>query len=138
EAMTAENERFYRLACESEKAREVAETQFEQEREARIELLLDQAESSGRFSPAQREHWQERLEHNFTDGERALSAAANALKTSSCLDISQRVHSRPRQGTDFIALVNERTANTGEDFTTAWSNLKRERPELYQQLEGLI
>ncbi len=132
--LTAENERFYRIACESDKARESAQEALANERQARIDLLLDHALLRGRILPHEREAWQKGLESDFDSGLKELCNSACQLTTRPRTDGLGQRQPRIQKRRDFLALVNERADTTGEDFTTAWSQLKRDRPELYDQL----
>ena len=134
EELSAENERFYRIASESEKAREKAQSNFANERRARIDLLLDHALLRGRILPHEREAWQQGLEADFETGLKELCNSACQLTTRPRTEGLGRRSPRIQKRRDFLALVNERADTTGEDFTTAWSCLKRERPDLYDQL----
>jgi phage I-like protein len=133
--LSAENERFYRIANESEKTRSRAEDSFANERRARIGLLLDHALLRGRILPHERESWERGLEADFETGLRELCNAECALHTQPHTRELGRRAPLVQKRRDFLALVNERIDSTGEDFTTAWSALKRDRPDLYDQLK---
>ncbi|MGE9294129.1 MAG: phage protease [Puniceicoccales bacterium] len=134
EELSNENERFYRLANEHEKAREQAEENFANERRARISLLIDHALLRGRILPHERESWESGLEADFEGGLRDLCNTRFALHTQPRTGALGSRAPLVRKRRDFLALVNERVDSTGEDFTTAWSAMKRDRPELYDQL----
>lgn len=134
EELTAENERFYRIACESDRRRENVEVQFANERNARIDLLLDHAMLRGRILPHERETWQRGLEADFETGLHELANTACTLQTQPRTQGLGRRAPLVQKRRDFLALVNERTETTGEDFASAWSATKRERPDLYEQL----
>lgn len=133
--LSAENERFYRIANESERTRTHSQEAFANERRARISLLLDHALLRGRILPHERETWERGLEADFDTGLRELCNAECALHTQPRTRELGRRAPLVQMRRDFLALVNERIDSTGEDFTTAWSALKRDRPDLYDQLK---
>ncbi|MBC2593050.1 hypothetical protein H5P28_02135 [Ruficoccus amylovorans] len=134
EELTAENERFYRIATESERVCTQARESFSNERRARIALLLDHALLRGRILPHERENWERGLQADFETGLRELCNTDCALHTQPRTHgLGQRAPLVQKRR-DFLALVNERAESTGEDFTTAWSCVKRDRPDLYDQL----
>ncbi len=134
EELSAENERFYRIANESEKSRTQTREDFANERRARISLLIDHALLRGRILPHERETWERGLEADFETGLRELCNAGHALHTQPRTEGLGRRAPLVQKRRDFLALVNERADSTGEDFTTAWSAMKRDRPDLYDQL----
>jgi hypothetical protein len=86
----AESARFYRLATDADAARQSAEGRADDERTARVELLLDLAELRGRIPPAERTHWREQCQSDFTRAETALAnargmAESGATHSASCL-----------------------------------------------------
>jgi len=62
----SESARFYRLATDADTARQSAERRADEERSARVELLLDLAELRGHTPPAERAHWREKFSSDFT------------------------------------------------------------------------
>jgi hypothetical protein len=143
-----ESARFYRLATDADTARQMAEQRADEERSARVELMLDLAELQGRIPPAERTSWREQLQANF-DGARlalanASTASANdAARSSNTLlpagvapltnQLAMRRPGATRQADSerLLVLVNERIARTGEDYATAFARAKREHTELF-------
>jgi hypothetical protein len=144
----AESARFYRLATDADAARQAAERRADEERAARVELLLDLAELRGRIPPAERAHWREQCQAEFTSTATALAnsrgfaadgparsasrlPAANAAPLTAGLAARRPTTARVADAERFLALVNERIARTGEDYATAFARAKREHAVLF-------
>lgn len=128
---------FYQLACGADdtirslrQQLEDAETRFESEREARIQLLLDKAQSEGRFLPQQREHWHAGISANFDQGLIELSNTPPALPTQARTTAlrGQSITGPTRES--LLNAVHQRTQTTGEDYLTAWTHTTRQHPHL--------
>ena len=143
-----ESARFYRLATDADTAREAAEQRAEQERAARVELLLDLAELRGRIPPAARENWREQCLDNFAQAETALAnargrddgdgtptasqlPAANTVPLTAQLAARRPTTARVADAERFLALVNERMARTGESYATAFARAKRAHAAMF-------
>ncbi len=139
-----ESARFYRLATDAEAARLAAERRAEEERAARVELLLDAAEWRAHMAPNERAQWRESLQRDFDDALRALGKvtkpvalanhahSATARPTASVLTANLAAR-RPAvtaksDSTRLLTLVNERMARTGEDYPAAFARVKRADP----------
>ncbi|MGE9293534.1 MAG: phage protease [Puniceicoccales bacterium] len=136
EQLTAENDRFYRLANDHDTAREEAETALANERQLRISLLLDQAVAQGRILPNEREERMTEMLADLPGGLADIRATQPVLKTA-CVSgfLGQRKGGLSRRD-EFLALVNERSASSGAGFANAWNQVKQERPELFQMLNA--
>lgn len=107
-------------------------SQIQSERKARIELVLDNAIAAGKITAAQRPQWASELEQNFDAKLLELSNAKPVLNTASKTQglgaRNSEAHAagevRIRQD-KLITLVNERMSKTGEDYETAFANIKR-------------
>ncbi|MGA2052307.1 MAG: phage protease [Opitutales bacterium] len=133
--------RFYRLCNDAQVELRTANHRADGERSARIELVLDLAELRGQIPPAERSSWRDCLQGDF---DRTLVAIANQLPANQRPTLSSNpltarlatrrpgaaalAHSDPDR---LLALVNERMAKTGEDYSTAWSRVKRTRADLF-------
>jgi hypothetical protein len=143
-----ESARFYRLATDADSARQTAEHRADEERAARVELLLDLAELRGRIPPAERAQWREQCQSDFTGAQVALAnerefspahetssatrlPAANATPLTSRLATRRPTTARLADAERFLTLVNERMARTGEDYATAFARAKREHAVLF-------
>jgi len=102
-------ERFYRLACDAQDARQKAEQLLEETRTA--------------------------LEAERTDRERLASANAAAPRIARSTGLASRAaahnHS-PREA--FLTAVNTRMQESGGAYTAAWAHVRHARPDLYESL----
>ncbi len=139
--LRAEADRLYKLASDAdqgrtdeEKNRRELETALANERQARIDLLLNDAIRNARISPADKEKWGEDLQEHFEQTAEALGNARPLLNTESrTAGLGRRKETVDRQRR-FLEAVNTRMSQTGEGFATAWSNIKKDRKDLYEQL----
>ena len=139
--LRAEADRLYKLASDAdqgrsdeEKTRRELETALANERKARIDLLLNDAIRNARISPVDREKWGEDLQEHFEQTAEALCNARPLLNTASrTAGLGRRKETVDRQRR-FLEAVNTRMSQTGEGFATAWSNIKKDRKDLYEQL----
>jgi len=147
-AAQTESARFYRLATDADTARQAAEHRAEDERAARVELVLDLAELRGRIPPAERAHWRENFQSDFNGAQLALANAqagpaddathsasrlppAHAAPLTARLATRRPTTARVADAERFLTLVNERMARTGEDYATAFARAKREHAVLF-------
>ncbi len=86
---------------------------FASERLARIEALLDLAETNGKISANERDSWQKKLREDFPAASNSLMSHGEFLSDTLCNSES-----------DFLTLVQARCASTGESFLDAWNALK--------------
>jgi len=141
ESLRSEADRFYRLATEAEEALQDADkikselsSAFNNEREARIGMILDDAIRQALISPAELEKWKNDLRSNFDNALETLANSEPALNTVSRTEtLGMRKQAVDRQRL-FLDVVNERIAATGEDFSTAWTQSKKTRRELFDQM----
>jgi phage I-like protein len=115
-----------------------AESAFSNERKGRIDTLLDHAITEGRITAAQRPEWASKLDTNFANEAPALTKLAPALKTrSSTGDLGQRkadlANMQDRQ-LKVQELVNDRMKTKGESYDSAFANVRREQPALFDAM----
>jgi len=141
ETLRQEADRFYQLANEAdnnrqeaEKALAEAESALANERAARIEMLLDEAIREARIRPSEKEKWESELNQNFSESLETLANARPLLNTRSCTAALAENHLGASLQRRFLEVVNDRMDRTGEDFTTAWSNAKRDRRDLFDRM----
>lgn len=131
--------RFYRLCNDAQAERTAANARADEERAARLELLLDLAELRGQFPPAERPQWLENLRANFSETLVALAnhRQANVRPAVAAAPLTARLVGRrpgpagPADAQRLLTLVNERITRTGEDYAIAWNRVKRERADLF-------
>ena len=143
----AESARFYRLATDADAARQAAEQGAQEDRAARVELMLDLAELRGRIPPAERTRWREQLQADFEGAQVALANArssregtqsastllsAEATPLTSGLAMRRPGAIRQADSERLLTLVNERMVRTGEDYATAFARAKRDHTELFR------
>lgn len=134
ETLREEANRFGQLRTEAENSLAEAERTLANERTARIEMILEKALREARIRPSEKEQWASELQRNFDESLETLANAQPLLNTQSRtedLAKSQLGVSVQRQ---FLEAVSDRMDLTGEDFSTAWSNTKKERRDLFDRL----
>ena len=116
-------------AAAQKQAAEQAEQKFANERNARIELMLDNAIAAGNITPAGKVAWKERLEKDIEAGAVAL-ANERAVKTTQT--VSGTEVAKHAKGKTLLDFANEAMAasNGTLDFTKAFLKAKAEHPEL--------
>ncbi|MGF1485418.1 MAG: phage protease [Opitutales bacterium] len=139
--LTEENTRLEHLVGNARDELQRERERFLCERHERIDLLLAEALRAGNIAANEAEAWREGLRNDFDAGVKELNALSTedtpALNTESRI---QNLVTANTQGTptgsrrSFLALVNERMRETGEDFATAWCTLKQENPQAYNAL----
>jgi Mu-like prophage I protein. len=113
------------------KAAEAAEaaTALANERGARIEGMLDNAEAGGCISKSARPAWKKRLETDIVSGALAL-ANEKPPKTEAKTEGASPAASAAKPS--IVALANERAKSQGVSFHDAYAALKAERPDLFK------
>jgi phage I-like protein len=135
----AANEKTARAAAESalanEKSARIAE------RKARIELLLDNAQAAGKFTPAQRPQWAADLDKDFEGKSAELANAKPVLNTRSATDALGARNAAAQSARDatlrrdkVLMLVNERIAKTGEAYEQAFAAIRKEHAALFADM----
>jgi phage I-like protein len=135
----AANEKTARAAAESalanEKSARIAE------RKARIELLLDNAQAAGKFTPAQRPQWAADLDKDFEGKSLELANAKPVLNTRPRTDSlgtrnadAQAARDATLRRDKVLMLVNERIAKTGEAYEQAFAAIRKEHAALFADM----
>lgn len=99
----------------------------------RIVAILDEAQAGGVIAPNERGQWETDLRADFDIGLTELKTRRPTLKTVACTEGLLERAAANSTSADFVALVNDRAARTGEDFATAWNATRKERPDLFAQ-----
>lgn len=133
------NEKAARAAAETALANE--KTARAAERKARIELVLDNAQAAGKFTPAQRPQWAADLDKDFEGKSAELSNAKPVLNTRSATDALGARNAAAQSARDatlrrdkVLMLVNERIAKTGEAYEPAFAAIRKENPALFADM----
>ncbi len=108
-------------------------------RKAHIELVLDNALSAGKITPAQRPQWAADLEKDLAGKLTELANAKPVLNTSSKTGglggRNSSVNAAAGDRRDkVLTLVNERMTKTREDYPTAFANIRRANPALFDEM----
>ncbi len=117
---------------------EALKSQFLQEREARVVLVVEQALQAGKITAAEAPSWRAGLLEDFEHGLKELSACTRKLNTES---ISQQLCHKQQSGhpaTELVALAQARSEQLKESFSSSWCHLKQERPDLFSRLEAPV
>lgn len=137
-AAQADADRFYRLTLDNDDARRQAQqeadhalTAFANERNARIDLILNDAIQRQRITIAEWSAWHQRLNDDFDTALADLDQQECVLPNE-CLTANLRLDPHARsQSLNLIECVNTRMADHNETFAQAWTNLKQTRPDLF-------
>ena len=127
EAAKAETTAVQGQIAEKDKELANAKTCFANERNARIELLLDNAIAGGNITPAGKPAWKARLEKDIDEGMKAMFNE-HAVKVTA--QVSKENAEQHNKGKTLLELANEMVAKDGMDFTKAFLKAKAEHPEL--------
>ncbi len=112
-------------------------------RTAHAKLLAGAAVSDGRITPADEPGWLTRFANeDFQTVSNELQAARKTVKTTQ----SKFTKGLGRMNSDQIATANEQMAkvkaevdkrmnDNGEDYMTAFANVKREKPQLFEEMQ---
>lgn len=121
--------------------REQLQVALMNERQARVEMILELAQRDGRITPAQRNEWNVALTNaeDFTAKLAELSALPAVIKTSSrTLELAGRTVAIANQDeltTRAIELVQERMRTKNENYDTAFNTVRREYPALFEAMK---
>ncbi len=133
------NEKTARAAAETALANE--KTARAAERKARIELVLDNAQAAGKFTPAQRPQWAADLDKDFEGKSAELSNAKPVLNTRSATNALGARNAAAQSARDatlrrdkVLMLVNERIAKTGEAYEQAFAAIRKEHDALFADM----
>jgi len=131
-ATSAKTEIETSLAAEKD-ARTAAEEALAAERKERIVLLVNEALTSGKILPADKDKWLKDLEEDFDVKHQVLANARPALKTTlKTGNLGERDSSVKSKEDEILTLVNARMEETGKQFTEAWLAVKKDNPALFQ------
>ena len=95
---------------------------------------MQEALREARIRPAEKEDWESQLKENFDASVEVLANAQPLLNSHSRTAELAWNHLKRSRQERFLEVVNDRMDRTGEDFTTAWSNCKKERSDLFERL----
>jgi hypothetical protein len=103
-----------------------------------ITVVIDNAITSGRITPAQRGYWTAQLAGNFEEKSAQLANSGKALKTDrrvedfmSMTEQRDATNSRKKQLT---RLIDAKTAQ-GLSYDQAWEEVKEENPGLFASMQ---
>ncbi|MEO0796517.1 MAG: phage protease [Verrucomicrobiota bacterium] len=102
-----------------------------EQQERAITELIDTAVIEGYIAPNERVHWENDLSTDFDATRTKLNERDTVVKTATITANLRQACNSTNPSNDLLALVNDRVVKTGEDFTTAWSKLKSQQPELF-------
>jgi hypothetical protein len=115
---------------------EAQKSAFANERKARIELLANQALDNGKITVAQKPQTIADLEKDLDGTVTRLANARAVLPTDAK---TKELGARKSEGMStqdkVLAFVNERM-NKGEDYMTAFANVKKDHKELFQGMKN--
>ncbi|MDR0418069.1 MAG: phage protease [Puniceicoccales bacterium] len=130
EKLASESERFYKIACEEERRVKELMEQLKDEKNRSGEHFVNFAISRGFILPNESAEWKEKY---ITDPH----VTSNELLKQTCVlnTTSKTEHLREKMNssgkTQILALVNERMERNGENYTEAWSTVKKLNPTLF-------
>jgi hypothetical protein len=113
-----------------------AQTNFQAERGARIEMLISNALVAGILTPAQKEQWLNDLANNFAEKTMELSNMKPAMNvTSQTKSLGSRKPETLSNRDRVLTLVNERMDKNGEDYETAFAAVRKENQGLFDVMK---
>lgn len=113
-----------------------AQTAFQAERGARIELLISNALTAGILTPAQKDQWQKDLTENFSDKTVELSNMKPSVHVASqTKGLGNRKAETQSNRDRVLVLVNERMEKNGEDYETAFAAVRKENKGLFDVMK---
>ena len=113
-----------------------AQTNFQAERGARIEMLISNALVAGILTPAQKEQWLNDLANNFAEKTMELSNMKPAMNvTSQTKSLGSRKPETQSNRDRVLTLVNERMDKNGEDYETAFAAVRKENQGLFDVMK---
>jgi len=141
---TLANEKTARAAKETELTLQISNQQSEisAQKKARIELVLANALAAGKITPAQKSQWAADLEKDLDGKLVELSNAKPVMNTDSKTKnlgarnsntVANRDASTRRD--KVFMLVNERITKTGEDYESAFANIRKENSALFDEMQ---
>ena len=131
------------LTDKNEKVQELENEQTELQKqvmlanEARAELLLDNALSEGRITPAQKPAFKTKFAGNFVEAANELATTDSGMKTRSQTDGLKKRSSAQRSGQEqMIEAANEIMTAQNCSFNAAWAKAKAKNPALFNEQKG--
>ncbi|MDR1434897.1 MAG: phage protease [Puniceicoccales bacterium] len=130
EALLAESERFYKIACEKERQVGELSRQLENEKNRSGEHFINFAINRGLILPNESVEWREKYAADPHATSNELLKRTYLLNRNSKTD-----HLRLGMGLGnrehILALVNERMENGAENYADAWNAVKKLHPTLF-------
>ncbi len=136
------------LALANEKAgRETAKAEFDKqinlanaaakvERDARIEMIANDAITAGKITVAEKPQWVADLQKDLDGTVTRLANAKSSISSSKTKDLGGRKSEVLSRQDKVLALVNEEMKKTGEvDYIKAFGNVKKANAALFAEME---
>lgn len=131
-----QSERFYRIACEQSEQLATEATDLANARREHVDLVVQNALLSGRIAPHEAANWRQSFAADADSALAALSAHSHSLKTAAIANTRAPQTAATGGTEDFIARVEAHAKAKAMNFAEAWSDLKRQQPDLFQQFFG--
>lgn len=113
-----------------------AEANFANERKARIAALVEDGIRAGKILPAEKVQWETEFANEFEATSTKLSQANAKLHTQSVTaGLGKRSSEQLGRNTRIQEFVNERMEKNREDYTTAFSWVRQNKPELFKDMK---
>lgn len=128
-----QSDRFYRIACDQSEALGRQSGATANARQEHIELAVQNALLSGRIAPHEAQTWRNSFEQNWAQTAEALCTNAVTLKTTAIANARTQPQTQ-RTAQTLIQSVEAHAKEKEIPFAAAWTQLKRNRPELFQNI----
>lgn len=135
-----ESDRFYRIACDAQETCERLRSENrnlerarQEERDQRIELILEAAIRDQKITRHDEAHWREVLQADLERGLRDLEEVPRRRRQKTRVgNLAQRNEKHQRlTHAPLLVHVHQRMAESGESYPEAWAHLKRTHRELF-------
>lgn len=113
-------------------ALQAAHAQLKIEQSAKIDWMLQLKLKDGTIRPEHHLHWKQNLEDNYEQALKTLSNARPGCTKKIHTDALTKTLASNTTRSTFIDTVRKRVETTGEPYYSAWSTVKRARPNEFQ------
>lgn len=113
-----------------------AETNFANERKARIDALVADGIKVGKILPAEKAQWEQDFANEFDTTVAKLAQAKGKLHTQSVTaGLGRRSSQTVSRSGEIQEFVNERMEKHKEDYNTAFSWVRANKPDLFKDMQ---
>ena len=133
-ALKADKEAADKAKADAEEAKEEIKEAFENERQGRVDMMINGALADGRITVAEVPLWKKRLGENFAVNSVAIANEKPKFKTTATASKSETM--AVANSTDRITAIQDAVQqhmSKGLDYDAAYRAAKKSNPELFQK-----